>query len=1054
MKFGVPWNVKGVRPEVRDSARQAARRSGMSVGEWLNHVIAERATTAPADHDDDFDAHDERDAERDRLTERIDRLDQRLGQILAKEPPAPAREIIYHADARAFTPPYPAPGYAPQPASSYAPPPPPQNGWANSIEQAVAEISARADCLDAPVAPPPAYNPPPAYAPPPAYNPQATYAPPSAASAPSPTYTPPPAAAAPTPASAHVAPPPPAPPRFPQQDISGLEGQLRNITEMIERLHQPQENEEIAALRKELAEISGKLNEAMPKHAIEALENEMRKIAGRLDESRQFGVDPAVIGNMERGLADVYQALRELKPAESLAGFEDAIRNLSFKIEQMGGVSHDPNFVQQLDSAIAALRGIVSHVASNEQLGALADEVRGLSAKIERVAAGAGASSPDFMAALDQKIGALTEQLKASGSPALSPRIESLLNSFSDRMERNELSSGEHYALGTLEDRIVSLAAKLDASDARLNQLGAIERGMAELLVHIQELRDGGASAAPRGNDIKREIAKEIAKTQDSLEAVHGTVDTVVDRLAILETERREPVVTRELIIEQPAPAAPPRAPMPQQDEAYPGPMSIIEPKLEPRSTLAAPEVTVTPPAKARPPMNRPRAPIDPNLPPDYPLEPGSGIPRERGTTAAERIAASEAALNGINSNGNGTASSGSTNFIAAARRAAQAAAPAGAPAAKAEPAKDEKPAEHKSIGQRVRSLLAGASVILLVAGGMKLAMNLFDSTDRIAELPAASPAQIANNGGDLSALIQDKTASIPTPRVMRIPDSAMPAPALSIKPEAEPDAQSDVTSSIGTAPLAPATEQPLPALSTDQRLVPPEKLPAPLRTAAINGDPAAAYEIAMRHLEGRGISQSLEEAARWLERSAKAGLAPAQFRLGSLYEKGQGVKKSLDTAQRLYSAAAQKGNAKAMHNLAVLYAEGAPGKPDYKVAAQWFRKAAERGIADSQYNLGILYARGIGVEQNLPEAYKWFSLASTQGDKEATKKRDDVGARLDAQSLMAARLAAQTFTVAPQPDEASVVKTPEGGWDRANNTAPKPAKKPRAIEPLKITPS
>jgi localization factor PodJL len=450
--------------------------------------------------------------------------------------------------------------------------------------------------------------------------------------------------------------------------------------------------------------------------------------------------------------------------------------------------------------------------------------------------------------------------------------------------------------------------------------------------------------------------------------------------------------------------------------------------------------------------MNRPRAPIDPNLPPDYPLEPGSGIPRERGTTAAERIAASEAALNGINSNG--TASSGSTNFIAAARRAAQAAAPAGAAAAKQEPAKSEKPAEHKTIGQRVRSMLAGASVILLVAGGMKLAMNLFDSTDRIAELPAASPAQIANNSDDLSALIQDRTASVPTPRVMRIPDSAMPAPALSIKPEAEPDAQSDVTSSIGTAPLPPAAEQPMPALSTDQRLVPPEKLPAPLRNAAMNGDPAAAYEIAMRHLEGRGISQSLEEAARWLERSAKAGLAPAQFRLGSLYEKGQGVKKSLDTAQRLYSAAAQKGNAKAMHNLAVLYAEGAPGKPDYKTAAQWFRKAAERGIADSQYNLGILYARGIGVEQNLPEAYKWFSLASAQGDKEATKKRDDVGARLDAQSLMAARLAAQTFTAAPQPDEASVVKTPEGGWDRTNNAAPKPAKKPRAIEPLKITPS
>src|SRR3954454_20482439 len=38
MRFG-PWHVKGVHPEARDSAREAARRAGMSVGEWLNSVI-------------------------------------------------------------------------------------------------------------------------------------------------------------------------------------------------------------------------------------------------------------------------------------------------------------------------------------------------------------------------------------------------------------------------------------------------------------------------------------------------------------------------------------------------------------------------------------------------------------------------------------------------------------------------------------------------------------------------------------------------------------------------------------------------------------------------------------------------------------------------------------------------------------------------------------------------------------------------------------------------------------------------------------------------------
>lgn len=69
MKFGVPWNIKGVRPEVRDSARQAARRSGMSVGEWLNHVIAEQATD-DEDYDQPDNLEEERAAERAREADR------------------------------------------------------------------------------------------------------------------------------------------------------------------------------------------------------------------------------------------------------------------------------------------------------------------------------------------------------------------------------------------------------------------------------------------------------------------------------------------------------------------------------------------------------------------------------------------------------------------------------------------------------------------------------------------------------------------------------------------------------------------------------------------------------------------------------------------------------------------------------------------------------------------------------------------------------------------------------------------------------------------------
>ena len=47
MKPGVPWSVKGIEPDVREAAKIAARRSGMTLGEWLNSKILESADDMP-----------------------------------------------------------------------------------------------------------------------------------------------------------------------------------------------------------------------------------------------------------------------------------------------------------------------------------------------------------------------------------------------------------------------------------------------------------------------------------------------------------------------------------------------------------------------------------------------------------------------------------------------------------------------------------------------------------------------------------------------------------------------------------------------------------------------------------------------------------------------------------------------------------------------------------------------------------------------------------------------------------------------------------------------
>ena len=41
MSTAGPWSVKGIDPKAREIAKDLARRSGMTLGEWLNHMIIE-----------------------------------------------------------------------------------------------------------------------------------------------------------------------------------------------------------------------------------------------------------------------------------------------------------------------------------------------------------------------------------------------------------------------------------------------------------------------------------------------------------------------------------------------------------------------------------------------------------------------------------------------------------------------------------------------------------------------------------------------------------------------------------------------------------------------------------------------------------------------------------------------------------------------------------------------------------------------------------------------------------------------------------------------------
>lgn len=986
----VPWHVKGVRPEVREVARDAARRSGLSVGAWLNSLIVDAAARGyrrPATPD-----------QAARL--RSARIDEAAFTAIRKDIDELKRQM-----SRPQT----------EPAV---------------FEQRLHDIEARITALQSSTRP---------------------------------------------------------------GDVE--ETLHRHFAVFRESLREAPPVEELAKVwRQDLVEISAALRDAMPTSVLVALQGQVRALGERLEAHRGADAATEVTADVEHALAGIRDRLEALTPAEDLAELSHAVKLLAHKADSIATASTAPEKMQQLEHAIGALQGIASQVASRDVIAALSHDIRALGDKIDR--GNRVSVDSDFMNTLERRLAEIAEAVgrcRPLEDAPVPPNFDAVINALADRLEAIQTPAADQDALKSLEQRIDTLVDKLDNSETRPDGRDGTDRGMDELLAQIKELRaqnDSRLAAIQQqlvtsavdaisgpAESIRRDVAslKEIQtsvdrRTQDTFEAVYGTIEQVVDRLATIEDGLREGHYgpAGDQLVDRPewggataathihyAPAMAAEASTlvpsakPMADRAAAAPTG----ELEREHDWAAATQTGMLSNQSSVASALLRHPAAPDFAPDTPIEPGSGARRVRVVAdAIDRIAASEAA--------NGTAKPAETtaparaNFVAAARRAAQAVASEhdGAPAARVEkPAADIRKNFHTGnllglLRPRIKSFVLGVAAIILVLGALRLALDFLHDPGG---LESAQPFTEMNNAvqrGDEALPQQAPEPPLDQP-------AAQKGAALESPPPAAPDinrfpdetmfgqaqrtgflADVAATAAIPHAmfPRASATLPTVTAAAPDLAEIPlpPTIGSKALIAAASAGDPGASYEVATRFAQGRNVPLDLATAAAWFERAARKGLAPAQFRLGSMYEKGLGIKKDLAEARRLYVAAADKGHAKAMHNLAVLYAEGLDGKPDYAVASQWFRRAAMHGIVDSQYNLAILYARGVGVERNLAESYKWFALAAKGGDKDAARKRDEVAGRLDAKQLESARLNAESFMAEPQPDEANATRAPAGGWD------------------------
>ena len=402
MKFGFPSSVKGIRPEARETAEEAARRAGLPLNEWLNAIILQQAAeqgikTPFASHAGDNSYADDYSV----VQRRLDDLTRRIDQVTRAG------------------------------AAAYAPKR--RREESDQLVSVIARLEHRLDQFAAD-----------------------THSQRVNSSRPVPTARSQklPRAGAPL-NSEHAAGitvmfRPQRRATAGHQDLSGLEDQLRRITDQIETLRRPGVEEAINALRVELGEIGRTLNEAMPRRAIEIIEKQIQCLTrARSPKAARPASTAAPWPGIEHGLAEVRDALARSDAGGKPGRIHRRNRRRSPTRSISSWLQKDPSTMHQLESSIATLREMAAHVASNETVSSLAAQVQVLADKIDRLAIGGGTG--DAINKLELRIDALSRALteRAHNGDALPPHLEALLQSLSDKIEQLQQSRGDNIALGS-----------------------------------------------------------------------------------------------------------------------------------------------------------------------------------------------------------------------------------------------------------------------------------------------------------------------------------------------------------------------------------------------------------------------------------------------------------------------------------------------------------------------------------------------------------------------------------------------------------------------------
>jgi localization factor PodJL len=1055
MMQGDPWSVRGVKPEVRDAATQAAQQAGVTLGEWLNRVIADKsadtdspATPAPPAPERSLaravaDALGGGKAESSTLyaldsvarwietTDSSRREDTRTIVTNQDRHGTVLRDAIDHVSRKIESIERSVDAGAPAPSikaaldriESRLDGKEGRPAGADRVDETLRELESRYSALARTLARP----------------------------EPAPTIV---IQTAPV-----VAPAAAAAPLASDERLARAVAAIRARQETLETEPAVQPDlaaPQLAAIGADIAQLTRRIDAVLnaPPKAEATLQELMTGLRASLAQS-----DPAPkldsFGRQLDALAARLDTLAgRMVPSDSLDALRGDVASLRASMETKARPAAPVTAAREPDGPSAVLTALQCSVddltatLSSRLPPSLGDRLDALEQRIARISeTGQAAPAPNFDR-LDARLDELGRRIAAAGQSAAAPDfapLDARLDTLASRLEELRKPDPDSDGIAALRGQIAELALRLEKVDAGFRGVSGLERTLDEVMARLQDGNRLTAEAvkSAAGESLRSATLADPAllrRIDERLEGLHERLASVAGRL-----ESAPPAT---MATPAGAAAAPPsRAAEP--DKAPPAPTSAEKLAAATAAADAARAAVAQAQKKAAQ-----TAPADPRRAVD---------PRQ--LVAAARAAAARAHTEPLELVPAMDAPRVAATIPVPAEDGPAAFAPVPADAEAGDAVVSPIDALRSYAARRRRPLLIGVAAAVAVIGVLHALRDEFAPAPISDETPAevSAPAETGRPGQPSGAASPSSDALVPADPAPSAPANApasVPKPQTNAEPAPLPKTaqafspfspEPQTVGSLGKLndmpePPRAGTDLPARAPAASAPRQPfteplPAGLPALLAKGLQAGDPVAAYELSARYADGRGgMPRDAKLAAVWLEQAAQRGFAPAQYRLGSLYERGLGVTRDPAKARQWYETAADAGNVKAMHNLGVIYADASSGKPDYAAAAIWFRKAADYGLRDSQYNLAVLAGRGLGIPQNLPEAYLWFSLAATQGDQDAAAKREEVAARLDPASLATAKATVQAFRVKtplPAANEVTPPADPVAGDARKEKAKP-----------------